>query len=191
LTFNGWDYQAVWTTSETGEEYVYGARITPGGVVKDTAQPRLFPTSPRSQKRPSVATAPGGRVLVAWANEFDSHIYGAFLDTTGREVGVEELRSEVRDERVAFSLSSPVPNPMRNNCEISFQLPHSKKAHLAVYDALGRKVKVILEEEVRAGSHRVRWDVLDDRGRLLPSGVYFLRLEMEKTSLTRKVVVIR
>ena len=191
LTFNGWDYQAVWTTSETGEEYVYGARITPGGVVKDTAQPRLFPTSPRSQKRPSAATATGGRVLVAWANEFDGHIYGAFLDTTGMEVGVEELRSEVGEVRVAVSLGPPVPNPMRNNCEISFQLPHSEKAHLAVYDALGRKVKVILEEEVRAGSHRVRWDASDNQGHPLPSGVYFLRLEAGSVSLTRKLVILR
>jgi len=50
---------------------------------------------------------------------------------------------------------------------------------------------VLLDEEVKAGSHRVRWDASDDWGRPLPSGVYFLRLEAGKTALTRKVVVIR
>ena len=191
LTFNGWDYQAVWTNQDSSEGYVHGARINPSGVVKDTIQPRLFPTSPRSQIRPSAASAPGGRVLVAWANNFDGQVYGAFLDTTGREVGVEELQGPPGGKSVEAFLAQPLPNPMRNQGEVAFSLPAPGKARLAVYDALGRKIKVLLDEEVKAGSHRVRWDASDNQGRPLPSGVYFLRLEVGKTALTRKVVVIR
>jgi hypothetical protein len=191
LTFNGWDYQVVWTDTFRGEEWGFGARVSPSGVVKDTVQPRLFPTSLRSQRYLSAATAPGGRVLVAWANNFDGQVYGAFLDTTGREVGVEELQGPPGGKSVEAFLAQPLPNPMRNQGGVAFSLPASGKALLAVYDALGRKIKVLLDEEVKAGSHRVRWDASDDWGRPLPSGVYFLRLEAGKTALTRKVVVIR
>lgn len=191
LTFNGWDYQVVWTDTFRGEEWAFGARMSPSGMVKDTVQPRLFPTSLRSQRYLSAAAAPGGKVLVAWANNFDGQVYGAFLDTTGREVGVEELEGPLGKKDVALSLSQPLPNPMRSQSEVAFSLPAPGKALLAVYDALGRKVKVILDEEVKAGSHRVRWVASDDRGRPLPSGVYLLRLEAGKASLTRKFVQLR
>ena len=191
LTFNGFDYQTVWTDSGLSGEVVYGARVSVNAVVKDTLQQPLFPTSPRSQRYPSAAAAPGGRVLVVWSNNFDGQVYGAFLDTTGREVGVEELQGPPGGKSVEAFLAQPLPNPMRNQGEVAFSLPASGKARLAVYDALGRKIKVLLDEEVKAGSHRVRWDASDNQGRPLPSGVYFLRLEVGKTALTRKVVVIR
>lgn len=191
LTFNGWDYQVVWNGE--GGDYVYGARVSPSGVVKDTIQGRLFPTSPSSQYSPFLSTAPDGKSLVVWTNRNNSNggIYGAFLDTTGREVGVEELEGPSGERSLEVCLAQPHPNPMRNQGEVAFSLPALAKAHLAVYDALGRKVKVLLDGRVEAGPHALAWDGRDGAGRLLPSGVYFLRLEAGGVSLTRKLVVLR
>ena len=185
MAFNGRDYQLVWSYND----WVVGARVSPQGVVKDTLLIPLFPTSPINQYMPSLALGPNEKLLVAWQKY--PHIWGGFLDTTGREVGVEELPGPPGKVDDKASLAPPNPNPMRGQGEVAFSLPVSGKALIAVYDALGRRVRVLLDEEVRVGSHRVRWDALDDRGRLLPSGVYFLRLKMEKTSLMRKLVVVR
>jgi hypothetical protein len=190
MVFNGRDYQLVWSYNG----WVVGARVSPQGVVKDTLLVPLFPTSPINQYVPGIALGADGKSLVAWhCSRWPSftQIWGGFLDTTGREVGVEKLRGLPPGEFVEASLAQPLPNPLRNQGEIAFSLPASGKAHLSVYDALGRKTRVLLDEEVKAGSHRVRWDASDDWGRPLPSGVYFLRLEAGKTALTRKVVVIR
>jgi hypothetical protein len=39
--------------------------------------------------------------------------------------------------------------------------------------------------------HEVAWDGLDDRGRGVRSGVYFIRLEGTDLKLSRRLVVVR
>ena len=190
LAYNGCDYQVLFTP--TGER-ICGARVSPQGFVKDTVQNPLFPAAPQFQITPNAALGPDGKLLVAWTNNGlpNQYIWGAFLDTTGREVGVEVLQDPPVGQYPEVCLVPLHPNPMRNQGEITFSLPGPGRAQVTVYDALGRKVRMLLDEEVKAGSHRLLWDASDSQGRLLPSGVYFLRLESEGVNLTRKVVVLR
>ena len=44
---------------------------------------------------------------------------------------------------------------------------------------------------VPAGRHTVRWDGLTERGTLAAAGVYFVRLDAQGRSWTRKVLRIR
>ena len=43
---------------------------------------------------------------------------------------------------------------------------------LAIYDVLGQKVRVLVEDFVEAGYRSVVWDGRDDIGRDVASGVY-------------------
>jgi len=83
------------------------------------------------------------------------------------------------------------PNPVRGSGEVDYDLPYSGHVSLRIYNATGQLVRVLVDDEVPAGSHRARWDGKDEQGRSVSSGVYFYALETRTGSLRSKVVVVR
>lgn len=70
------------------------------------------------------------------------------------------------------------PNPFNPRTMVSFELPEPGRARLAVHDAAGRLVRVLLDgRDLAAGRGEVAWDGLDDGGRAAPAGVYVAVLE--------------
>jgi hypothetical protein len=195
VSFNGSFFQVVWF-GETGSLrwVVEGARVESSGRVLDTVQVGVVRDTTGVQHDPNVASSRDGRSLVVWGNEAGAefNVYGVLVDTSGRQVGVEELLGPSIKVANEVRLAPSHPNPMHHRGgEVAFSLPACGKALLAIYDALGRRVKVILDEEISAGLHRVRWDASDALARPLPSGVYFLWLEALGQSAVQKVVVVR
>ena len=78
------------------------------------------------------------------------------------------------------------PNPARGATTLSFTLDRSGPVRLAVFDALGREVAVLVDGARPAGRHEARVDA----GRLAP-GVYLARLTSEGTSVSRVIAVVR
>jgi hypothetical protein len=64
--------------------------------------------------------------------------------------------------------------------------PASSKVRLAVYDLLGRKVAVLVDEVKAPGSYEVRFDAS-----ALASGVYFYRMEAGSFVETKKLLLVR
>lgn len=90
-----------------------------------------------------------------------------------------------------FYLSESRPNPFREFTNISFANPVSSKVSLKIYDASGRLVRVLLDRVVEPGFHRIVFDGRDSNGRALRQGIYFVRMEADRYSFTRKLVLIR
>jgi len=90
-----------------------------------------------------------------------------------------------------YVLEQNYPNPFNPTTVISYQIPaqagtvHSSVS-LRVYDATGREVAVLVNEEQSAGRHRVTWDAAT-----LPSGVYFCRITAGVFVHSRKMVLMR
>jgi ELWxxDGT repeat protein len=70
-----------------------------------------------------------------------------------------------------YSLSQNYPNPFNPTTEINFTLPQSGYVTLKVYDAIGKEVATILQEQMNAGTYTAEFN-----GTGLSSGVYFYRL---------------
>lgn len=85
-----------------------------------------------------------------------------------------------------FSLAPNFPNPFRGATTIAFTLPEAGHARLAVYDALGRLVRVLVEGELEAGNHRAVLQASE-----LASGTYLYRIEAGSFTKTRRLTVIR
>lgn len=62
---------------------------------------------------------------------------------------------------------------------------------LKVYDLLGRLVKTLVDEEKIPGWYRAVWDGEDNIGRKVPSGVYFIRLQIETELKNQKIVIVK
>jgi hypothetical protein len=90
-----------------------------------------------------------------------------------------------------LTLGQNVPNPFNPWTRISFALPHSGGAKLAIYDTRGRLVRVLADGPQPEGRREFHWDGRDERGNSVSSGVYFCRLDFGKTTLSRKMVLIR
>ncbi len=78
------------------------------------------------------------------------------------------------------------PNPFRLAVTLEFPGVASRPAVIAVTDARGR---VVSRRTLPAGAERLLWDGRDEGGRMLPSGVYFLRATRDGTAIGRMTLV--
>lgn len=102
----------------------------------------------------------------------------------------EPVGSEVMEIPSIFALSAGRPNPFRSSVRLEFSLPHAASVRLEVYDVAGRRVRTLVDAARPAGRHRISWHGVDDRGEVLPAGVYFCRLEADDHRTMRKLVLL-
>jgi hypothetical protein len=88
------------------------------------------------------------------------------------------------------SLQLSVTSPSRGTTAMHVALAAAGPARLGIYDARGRRVRRLWDEERGPGAHRVEWDGRDAGGRRVARGTYFIRLESAGRVLVRKVVRI-
>jgi hypothetical protein len=91
----------------------------------------------------------------------------------------------------ASYLTQNYPNPFNPTTRISFGLSAPEHVSLRIYDAAGRLVRVLINEERLAGRYEVAWDGRDSNGRTVSSGIYFYRLTAGSFEETRKMVLTR
>jgi hypothetical protein len=78
------------------------------------------------------------------------------------------------------------PNPFAGRSTLAFTLAEASDVRLAVYDALGREVAVLVDGPVEAGAHQAAFDAS-----ALPSGVYLYRLQAGAAAQTGRLTVVR
>jgi len=91
----------------------------------------------------------------------------------------------------SYVLHQNYPNPFNPTTTIDFELPVSGAVQLRVLNLLGQSVRELQSGWLTAGTHRVEWDGLTDAGQEVASGVYFYQLTAEKSSHSRKMVLLR
>jgi len=90
-----------------------------------------------------------------------------------------------------LSLASPVPNPVRSSARFAYGLPRDGHVSLRLIDASGRLVRDLAHEWQPAGMHELTWNLANDGGRAVGSGVYYARLQLESEARTTTVQVLR
>jgi hypothetical protein len=80
------------------------------------------------------------------------------------------------------------PSPFRSATRLSFTLDEATHVRASVHDVAGRRVRVLLDRRLAAGTHRVRWDGRDHHARPLPPGVYTVWVRTGAVVTSRKVV---
>ena len=101
--------------------------------------------------------------------------------------GVKEANSLPRE----LVLYQNFPNPFNPSTQIKFSLPAAAPARLAIFDMLGREVRVLHDGSLDAGVHQVTWDGRSSIGIPVPSGVYFCRLVQGGRQLSQKLLLVR
>jgi hypothetical protein len=83
------------------------------------------------------------------------------------------------------------PNPFRSAASARLNLPVAGRVRVAVYDVSGRVVRTLVDDEMQAGSHSLRWDGRDEGGRRVANGTYLFKAETGAGVVTAKTVQLR
>jgi hypothetical protein len=95
-----------------------------------------------------------------------------------------------------FALFQNYPNPFNPTTKIAFALPRRGVVSLAVFDVLGRQVRILADDWFEQGNYIIPWDGTNDEGGDVSSGVYLYRLTVrgEAGTLftsTKKMILLR
>jgi len=120
------------------------------------------------------------------------------LDFLGCETGIdspEDKDGEGAPPAFAKPALTARPNPFNPVTTIDFTVPDIDEAGCAVqlglYDIRGRRLAILVDEIMPAGSHSVTWDGRDTSGGEAASGVYICRLEAGGATAVRKLVLLK
>jgi Ca-activated chloride channel homolog len=120
--------------------------------------------------------------------------YTAYVaDYETEYTGVEEKLERLTALPESYLMRN-FPNPFNPSTTIQFIVAeHDAKAVklIKIYDALGRLVAVIDVSHLGAGQHAVLFDGRDFFGNKLPSGQYFVRLQVGDVSSTLRIVLAK
>lgn len=98
---------------------------------------------------------------------------GAPLAVVGEagSIGMVPTTTDASTLPEQFVLHPNYPNPFNPTTTLAYDLPQATALRLEVFDILGRRVAVLLDEVQAAGHHQVQWDASR-----MASGVYFARM---------------
>ena len=96
------------------------------------------------------------------------------------------VRAMGRPRPTVLAINSIHPNPFRNMATIEYQIPAKTHITLKVYDITGRCVRTLADNDAAPGYYTIRWN-----GKSLAAGVYYLRLETDKTYTTAKILLLK
>jgi hypothetical protein len=122
----------------------------------------------------------------------DIYIAVTAFDSSGNESDYSPEFLFRSDHSLApFSLNANYPNPFNPVTRIPYVLTTRLDVRLAVYDVLGRRVKLLVDQEMDPGSYEVNWDGRDEYSRPGANGVYFCRMQVGQFCVSRKLILAR
>ncbi|MCK5526664.1 MAG: tandem-95 repeat protein, partial [Candidatus Latescibacteria bacterium] len=102
------------------------------------------------------------------------------------DVEAEEATKLAMTSPDYFRLFQNHPNPFNPVTTIRYQLSEASHVELAIYDVLGRKVRMLVDGFEQAGYRSVVWEAEE-----AASGIYFVRMEAGGFVVVRKMAVVR
>jgi hypothetical protein len=143
------------------------------------------------------------RINAAFEGPMDTMSFGTSLVYIGygklRDIAYMRANAGVAPKRLqpstqteaeapeAYALRQNYPNPFNPATTIAFDLPEAGAVTLTVYDLLGREVATIFDhEEFEEGEYEWEFDAS-----VLPSGIYFYRLQAGSFDRSMKMMLVK
>ncbi len=90
-----------------------------------------------------------------------------------------------------YALQQNYPNPFNPTTTISLTIPASGRVNLTVYNLLGREVIKLVDDDLEPGKFKAHWSGRDAGGIIVPSGLYFARLQAAGYDATIKMLMLK
>jgi hypothetical protein len=113
-------------------------------------------------------------------DQYDLIIYDLFDNA-----GIKNAGNESVPGKYAL-LKSIAPNPFNSSIKINYEIPHSGRVKLAIYNIFGEEVEVLLNKNCSPGEYSQ-----DFVGGEFSSGIYFVSLQFDGVRQMQKVVMVK
>jgi hypothetical protein len=122
-------------------------------------------------------------------------IYGDSIDLGAYEYQYSSVADEFQDEKMNVTV---YPNPVNLDkrgsefyCTISFNLPEQGKLVVEIYNIKGQMVRRLLDVDTPSGEYNIRWNGLNEMGRRVGTGMYFVRIAAAGRETAERVMMIK
>jgi hypothetical protein len=92
---------------------------------------------------------------------------------------------------IRFDLKQNYPNPFNPITVVEYTLPKSSQVRIQIYNILGQRVRLLVDEWQETGGKKVEWDGKDDDGIEVGSGIYFYRVTAGDFVDCKKMTLIK
>lgn len=89
------------------------------------------------------------------------------------------------------ALGKIYPNPFAQEANIEFSLKNSSPATIQIYNVKGQLVRTLMQESKGAGIHNLKWTGTDAQGQKVASGIYYIRLNQDGVTQTKKIMHLK
>lgn len=100
--------------------------------------------------------------------------------------GIEEVATENEPIPVVIA-----PNPFSNSTTIYYTLNNNTTINIDIYNSLGQKVITLLNENKARGEYTIEWNGNDEKGNLLPEGIYTCVVNTEGGTISKAIALSR
>lgn len=92
---------------------------------------------------------------------------------------------------IETSIGSNYPNPFNPSTTINFSLKKEGLVKIDIYNIKGQKIKSLVNETLKSGSHQVLWQGKDNYGKTCASGIYFCKMSANGKNFTKKMLMVK
>lgn len=128
------------------------------------------------------------KIITVWQdNRIESQGWDIFfniLSIGSNSSKINQLKNSKHESN--FDLHQNYPNPFNSITKIKYNLSTPDKIKLKIYNISGQEVETLVDEYQEAGEYEYNWKTLG-----LPSGIYFYKLIVGKSSIIKKLVLQR
>jgi enterochelin esterase family protein len=127
---------------------------------------------------------------LVWNQWHEGHSWGswrAHLDNALEYFFPKTVDVASEDEiPTSYSLSQNYPNPFNPSTTVEYSLPQADNVKLVIYNLIGEKMEVLVNEYQQAGNYKVTLDASN-----LPSGIYFYSIVAGDFIETKKMLLLK
>jgi hypothetical protein len=119
-------------------------------------------------------------------------IYPAFTaGTVSVDLGTAVDEETTNQLPMEFRLEQNVPNPFNPTTAIAYTLPERSHVRLEVYNILGQRVRILVDDVQPPGNHDVIFDGVDGNGQPLATGVYLYVIKTDRFTQSKKMLLMK
>lgn len=91
--------------------------------------------------------------------------------------------------RLTSKVESVSPNPFSDETRITINVAEEQNLNLSVCNINGQVIRILNSKKYSPGNYTLKWDGKDDSGDEVSAGIYLLKLETERGTDFRKLII--
>lgn len=115
-----------------------------------------------------------------WCGSSGGKVWYSYMNNI---VGIKKINTGTPSE---IALYQNYPNPFNPATKIKFELPKQESVTVKIFDALGREVTILVNEQLAPGIYETEWNAAN-----YPSGIYFYILKAGDFTDTKRMTLIK